>query len=588
MINVIDVTSKEILSGFHRGQKDIWTFTEIIESVCEGIIKEDEVQLNAPMTQPYTLDDYAGVLRIHFWGFDDSKNPEHKTFELDENATLWGFSKFYKQGFYEPSGIGIPVVAPEGTIVAEWFQEHGLLVTLFDACDTMFKGCEETVDIFKIMLTEFVENIYQQRTLSKEEIAEKRRVAQEERKTKAVMKLLTSISTAKIATFKDMLANAEEVITRSRRDMLTSLKTKEHALKQLDLFQSDVSVSSEKLLAEFEQIPTMAHIAGYDIAENKIIFMTDTIVMPVNDRYFLAGRYDIEVNVNNAGVRFYNQTPENLRRSVWGATCHHPHVNLEGGPCLGNAMEGIIQCVNSGEWAALASILVAYLESVNLDDAAGKYFYNWDECDAQGVVIRKSNGVDPFKKIVCYDCGAIHTPEDMIVCADTGRTVCKEHAVWLPRYEKYVRTILTLDGKHYITCNKCNEIVAKEDAFRGKCSKCKHEEDDAKAAKEAAKAEKAEKKIKPKKSNSDSAVVYDIPVHNCAICNTEVPENELMICEICGKQGCGGCIGPVTYPVTGANIYTCTGENIYTCTHCATLGGCTTVAEDEDEDGSDD
>lgn len=91
---------------------------------------------------------------------------------------------------------------------------------------------------------------------------------------------------------------------------------------------------------------------------------------------FYLGKFDIEINLNNMDVKFFNLN--NKRRSHWNKNCNAPHVDEDGIACLGDLSELMGYAISNNDLYLLIDLCIQYLQSVNLSDLAGKYVISWD------------------------------------------------------------------------------------------------------------------------------------------------------------------------------------------------------------------
>lgn len=91
---------------------------------------------------------------------------------------------------------------------------------------------------------------------------------------------------------------------------------------------------------------------------------------------FYLGKFDIEINLNNMNVKFFNLN--NKRRSYWNKNCNAPHVDEDGIACLGDLSELMGYAISNNDLYLLIDLCIQYLQSVNLSDLAGKYVISWD------------------------------------------------------------------------------------------------------------------------------------------------------------------------------------------------------------------
>jgi len=79
-------------------------------------------------------------------------------------------------------------------------------------------------------------------------------------------------------------------------------------------------------------------------------------------------RMEISTSCRGGGIKFFNLTRKSKGDNY---NQHHPHVNCEGSPCLGNISESVAQLVANYEYSALVQLGLQFLKSVNMGDKAG-------------------------------------------------------------------------------------------------------------------------------------------------------------------------------------------------------------------------
>ena len=189
---------------------------------------------------------------------------------------------------------------------------------------------------------------------------------------------------------KNNLKNNKAELENNRRrvrELNLSIITDERILNRNNDSISEIEDTLNKELALIISNKKVADVNinsdGYIVVQTKEIFANVLAKDNITRRYRF-GEFDISIDVSNGSIRFINRNNVDKRHSVWGDKCNHPHVNEGGEGCLGNASTLIMDCVDRYQWGVLADILINYLESVNVDDSAGKCYYNWDNVDVDG------------------------------------------------------------------------------------------------------------------------------------------------------------------------------------------------------------
>lgn len=129
-----------------------------------------------------------------------------------------------------------------------------------------------------------------------------------------------------------------------------------------------------KLAVENEKIKSIiVNKEGYITIKTNELIITE----PILKRKFYVGSYEIRCHFY--GTFKFKSTSEfrnelAFRSGCWSGKAVHPHINSSGGhACLGNAETPMLLFIQQGEIRALISIIIGYLETVNINDSAGKY-----------------------------------------------------------------------------------------------------------------------------------------------------------------------------------------------------------------------
>lgn len=119
-----------------------------------------------------------------------------------------------------------------------------------------------------------------------------------------------------------------------------------------------------------------------DLLFNNNVFIIKTKPLYIYDskgRCFYGGTYTIQINMSETIVKFSGDNPH---KSYWTPKDPHPHVNGDNGiACLGNIESTVAELCAQTQLYALATILISFLESANLEDSAGKNVINWEQVD---------------------------------------------------------------------------------------------------------------------------------------------------------------------------------------------------------------
>lgn len=253
--------------------------------------------------------------------------------------------------------------------------------------------------------------------------------------------------------------------------------------EQLELENKIATVAAEefqysKYIDSLNKITRIRGITDVDVEDTSIINLyTNKLYVNSMGYRFYVGRFRINVNMSDNSVHIYNLDDTCIRTSYWSRGCHHPHVSSTGVPCLGEASSGIIDACKNKRPDIIAIILINYLESVNPNDAAGKYLTNWDVVDENGEVIDFPEECKPCKLCdrfvtesnknsfhICYICGHNHCEDCMDQVPLTNHSDETE-SVWICHGCADSMQYCSSCGKimrSSFTCDNCKETVCEE------------------------------------------------------------------------------------------------------------------------------
>jgi len=183
--------------------------------------------------------------------------------------------------------------------------------------------------------------------------------------------------------YRQLLGNVDS----EKTSLLTSLRLTENQMKacqthQLTLMKR-LEIAKERL-KDIENIPEgeekemmidkavtgvmklyeSGAYANIEFAPDSIKGLTPPIWIKENDMYYYMGTYLVSIPYNSTGIRITSVIEPPGKET----SNPHPHVNVDGGPCLGNISRAIPQYLKCGSYGVIFAILKEYLESCNSGD----------------------------------------------------------------------------------------------------------------------------------------------------------------------------------------------------------------------------
>ncbi|HHX67441.1 MAG TPA: hypothetical protein GX708_05215 [Gallicola sp.] len=269
------------------------------------------------------------------------------------------------------------ITSPEGVILAEYFETGNELYILFDI---LKKFNDNNLKIFSFIMEELNNLVWKPKTMEKSwKYGDKDKLIKtfteeiEKQKKETIRNIQFQIDNIK--------ADIESCRLTFRR-LYTTLANKRQALER----EKDTTNIIEKIQKDLDLIINHEKIQDIQIINNKFhVFTNDIYIYDKNNRKYYGGKYKIVIDLQD-NIFIFSDNP---RRGYWTPRDPHPHVSGHNGEaCFGNIDETIIELSSQTELYALVLILINFLESVNIDDAAGKYIINWDMVDEDGNIIK--------------------------------------------------------------------------------------------------------------------------------------------------------------------------------------------------------
>lgn len=176
-----------------------------------------------------------------------------------------------------------------------------------------------------------------------------------QRKKERIMSLTEEISTISLD------------VENYQKNLVKSLRELEEKQLVLQKIQNNDDETLERFGNEFDQLIKHPYIEYLETVGNKLIVYTKPITITYEGAKYNIGKFNITIYTNgsNGCVRMYNLTNK--------LGCHHPHVNEDGYPCLGNIKEIIPYLIAEKKYAAASSICIQFLKSYTFEDGYQPY-----------------------------------------------------------------------------------------------------------------------------------------------------------------------------------------------------------------------
>jgi hypothetical protein len=269
---------------------------------------------------------------------------------------LFGIPVGHVDAAFAPSGAGLPVADSAGFLIAELVEE-----TLFVHFDLMRNGTLQEALTFARLLRA-VANAYRNRARGVEEGLPQARAQY----VSACLDLVVPLTTGG--------ANCDREAMASRQAELHALLCRARSEEQ-ELFRFEAAPDGE-LGQEFDRLLELASVIDVKVSDGVLTVTTDLIYCrnPITNIMLEIGAFDILIPTEGGEIRWFNRT---RRVTGYKEGMNAPHVFPEGNACLGNVKDLMPRLIAQRDFASVVQVAIAFVESVNVDDHAGKHIGNW-------------------------------------------------------------------------------------------------------------------------------------------------------------------------------------------------------------------
>jgi hypothetical protein len=310
----------------------------------------------------------SGTISIHL---GEGLNIQRDTPRRILGYNLGGYTRL------PPEGDGLVLEDEEGFPYAQIIGEE-----IFILMNIGHHGNAHEDGLFRLILEKLLPHLENKNETSEEREERLRQVAERLRTESraAYIKACSARLNKTIAATREKISKGEVDIRSSQEQLVRMIREIQGATRKLEQLLASESQhrDAERYGAEFDQMFRIANVKDVRISNRVISVYTDTLycVDPRTNMRHEIGRFRIEIYIdgNDNGIRWFN-----LDRKVNGfeGGMQAPHVYSSGKACLGNITETVCELIASYEFAALTMVAIQFIESVNTDDAAGKYIDRW-------------------------------------------------------------------------------------------------------------------------------------------------------------------------------------------------------------------
>ena len=303
--------------------------------------------------------------------------------EVRPPETMWGIPVDCRDSAFPPTFMGEVIFCDEGYAVAEFINGSNLYIFH----DIAEKGTENELKIYQKIL-EYVLDIFASRDKELSELrgeGRERYIADQRVKYIQECSRRTSVLIKKT---EEGIRGNEKRLGELQKEIVVKAREIRGAMLKLEQIRRAHGNMDEMYTIEFNkicQIPKVRHIV---MRSGIIEVLTDTLCCrnPNTKLLHEIGKFNIKVFMNgdNGCVRWFNLT--RMVVGYGGQEMNAPHVYGAGNACMGNTSETFPQLIATCEYAACIFLAIQFIESVNIDDGAGRHIVNWPIVDEKSLV----------------------------------------------------------------------------------------------------------------------------------------------------------------------------------------------------------
>jgi len=266
---------------------------------------------------------------------------------------------------------GFPISDDNGTIVAEMTGNvvNILVAGLGGSQRKLFeKICQKVAEFIKTSPDD------------REEMMKKHLESIEHKSQENFVKILMKTQVKILDKAKADLESCQRKARDHQQKLALEIRTAQTLQSNLSKMESDDGGVKERVEKEMRTLSLNKNIIKTYVMGNKMIILTKNIYCedPRSKIIHDIGIFNIflKLDPEESG---YIVTFFNLKHTVSGMSERQqaPHVFEHGDPCLGSISETLPQLIGSGEYAVAADLCIQFLQSVNVDDSAGRHIHNW-------------------------------------------------------------------------------------------------------------------------------------------------------------------------------------------------------------------
>jgi len=299
----------------------------------------------------------GGTLRIHFYALPALPGIQPPTAQQQQMGIVFGVALPGLVNVLPATGLGTPIQAPEGVIVAEALE--GNLFVLADLIHTPLPS-DAVFSILGHILEAFVGHPQ----------------GAESDPRQAYIRICTGRARLRQAALEYKIREIDEELARASKLLALKSAEKEQVLQELEGLKQHRGSVLEHYGREYDKLISFPHVKEVRIEGGQIRIKTDDIFLHYNGSTRHMGRYEIAIPIEGGNISIFNERP---KRQPDGSIVHHPHVHgPHGGVCFGELQESITRLIASRYYAEAVQLVIGFLHQFKPIEHYLSYLELWE------------------------------------------------------------------------------------------------------------------------------------------------------------------------------------------------------------------
>lgn len=392
-----------LVRGGDLGSIDRTEWPKALKSVLIPVIKRD-ILIEVPHGEFGAIqhNTVENLFKIHVWGSPEPRVDGTPSYRPP--TVLWGRRLPTTDSMdASPWTEGVNVVSPESPAdkPIACFDENNLYIY----ADLVHRDSPEEVFIF----TEIIKYVAEHYAEAKAKVADPSVLRN------SYVALVEKRKTLQVRELTNELEGVRNRMLELNREVVQQIREEKRVLKDLSVLDSDDAYNTARFTAEYDRLLANPLIDMVRIVNGNLIVRTKTLCVtdPRTSIEHEVGRMQIQLDIKR-----YNVVVTNLDRQIHGlqSNMHGPHVFANGRMCLGNMEEVLPKLVAGYQLADAIELVVAILQTCNVDDPAGKKVNCWP-------LSAKQKATDAALKAEAKRAAKAAKTRDGAISVDTTETV---------------------------------------------------------------------------------------------------------------------------------------------------------------------